>query len=62
MEKQKKALGMLTEKQYMNGATIVCHSAIVIVLILSYFAEVLKGSRTISYFLVLRLFRLLQSF
>ncbi len=52
MEKQKKALGMLTEKQYMNGATIVCHSAIVIVLILSYFAEVLKGSRTISYFLV----------
>lgn len=42
----------------MNRVAIVCHAVIVAVLELAYLLEVVKGSRTIGYFLVFSLFAL----
>lgn len=43
----------------MNKAAIACHTVIVIVLELAYLVEVLKGSRTVGYYLVFSLIAIL---
>lgn len=42
----------LSEKQYVNKAAITCHIVICVILFLAYFVEVIKGSRTIGYFII----------
>ena len=42
----------LSEKQYINKAAITCHIVICSILFVAYFIEVMKGSRTMGYFLI----------
>lgn len=42
----------LSEKQYVNKAAITCHLVICTVLFAAYLVEVIKGSRTIGYFVI----------
>lgn len=44
--------GRQAEMQVMNKAAVTCHTVIDIVLFAAYFLEVVKGSRTIGYFLL----------
>lgn len=44
-------MGKFTEKQYINKTAIRCHLIIEAVLLVAYFIEVLKGARTIGYYL-----------
>ena len=43
---------MEREKSLINKVAILCHTVIVIVLMLAYALEVFKGSRTIGYYAV----------
>jgi len=47
-----KSSNFLSEKQYINKAAITCHIVICAILFFAYLAEVMKGSRTIGYFIV----------
>lgn len=49
---QKNKLVIGTEAQYINKWAIVCHGIIDAILFIAYLIEVMKGSRTIPYFLV----------
>lgn len=49
----------LSEKQSMNKTAVICHATTDSILFIAYFVEVLKGSRTIAYFLVLSLFAII---
>ena len=51
MEREKNSK-FLSEKQYVNKAAITCHVAIGVILFTAYLIEVLKGSRTIGYFVI----------
>ena len=42
----------LSEKQYVNKAAIICHIVICTILFVAYLVEVIKGSRTIGYFVI----------
>ena len=41
---------MERERKEINKAAIICHMVIVIVLLLAYALEVVKGARTIQYY------------
>lgn len=46
-----KNTGKLIEKQYVNKTAIICHVIIEVVLLAAYLIEVLKGARSIGYYL-----------
>src|SRR5574344_1980832 len=46
-----KNMAALTEKERVNKTAMLCHLFVAAVLILSYLAEVLKGTKTVTYFL-----------
>ena len=47
-----KRTGKIVEKQYVNKVAIMCHLIIEAVLLVAYLIEVLKGARTIGYYLI----------
>ncbi len=49
---KEKSSKFVSEKQYINKAAIICHLVICTILFLAYLVEVIKGSRTIGYFLI----------
>lgn len=49
---QKSSAKEWSERGHVNRAAVCCHTVIIAVLLLAYFAEVQKGSRTIGYYAV----------